>query len=333
MKDGEFNQDAVVWLDTNAGAGFSAGMQVRPTGDHDYTANGETHALDDILTDTTGRHALQISGGGTRLITDGQGHLCLTYRGDLDGNNSGQIGVYVQCSQNMGQTFSAPLLVSTATTYATDLPAGAMSTSGRVGIVWPTGDDSAGGNFLAVSTNGGTSFTAPIPTVGFTTSSTGSSALFGGEVSAAYEGSDILWITTTTPTSGTASSPSSSTRPATTATASAESPWSTGPPQHPQHAAPEHSHDLLRAPDSSPSSTPRPRRASPPSTWGRDPERPLGIDCQRPHLWVGEVRLLLGQPRESATDQAARQRHLLSSTVRGDANTANAGGQIPRTDN
>jgi len=68
-----------------------------------------------------------------------------------------------------------------------------MSSDGHVAVLWATGDDSAGGDFLAISADGGKTFGAPITVPGFSVPSTNSNVT-GGAPSMYYDDANVLWF-------------------------------------------------------------------------------------------------------------------------------------------
>lgn len=192
--NGDGNPDIAIWADANRGAGFATGLAA----DGDYLANGYTDALDILQ----GDHDIVVAqNGGTddangatespRLFTNGSGRLCITYMGTT--GNGSQSHVYVQCSDDLAKTFSAPLVVDpqNPADAALTSPIGAFGPNGSVAELWSTGLTD-GRLLVATSTDGGKTFgaPAPIPTYVLPDQSHAPPA----NPSIAYDAAGILWV-------------------------------------------------------------------------------------------------------------------------------------------
>ena len=197
------NPDMYVWSDANQGAGLASG-----TGDQfSWLANGDTHALDDVNNGANCEHLGIGQNGGSdasgatsespRLFTDASGHVCVTYVGELSSSgNPSQINTYVQCSNDLGQSFSPPAKVDPATAAGVDheQAAGTFGPNGRAAIVWNQGGLDAGANlYVAISQDGGGSFGSPIavPTYVLPGETSGAPTK---SPSIAYDASGVLWV-------------------------------------------------------------------------------------------------------------------------------------------
>lgn len=192
--DGDGNPDIAIWADGNRGAGFSTGVAQ----DGDYVADGVTHALDNLQ----GDHDLGVAQNGgsddaggapesPRLFTDGTGRLCLTYKGLTGGGATAH--VYLQCSDALAKTFSAPLVVDPGSLASTPLtsPVGGFGPNQSVAELWSTGLTD-GHLLVATSTDGGETFGAqtPIPTYVLPDGSQAPAT----NPSIGYDAAGILWI-------------------------------------------------------------------------------------------------------------------------------------------
>jgi hypothetical protein len=186
---GDGNPDMYIFSDANRGAGFAAGT----AGDGDYQANGETGALATVARDIN-MGVGQNGGSGDvtespRLFTDGKGKTCLVWNGY--GNNSSDDGVFVQCSSDLGKTFTAPLAVTKAGgTTNPHVSAGAIGPSGEIALVWHAEMDAAGTLLIATSTDGKT-FTGP---TGIPLYTIPDSTLTGGDSDVAFDEAGVLWV-------------------------------------------------------------------------------------------------------------------------------------------
>ncbi|MEB2310351.1 MAG: sialidase family protein [Sorangiineae bacterium] len=192
--NGDGNPDIAIWADGSRGAGFRTGVAQ----DGDYVAHGVTHALDNLQ----GDHDIGVAqngssddaGGATespRLLTDGKGRLCLTYKGLTDGGVAAH--VYLQCSDALAKTFSAPLVVDPQSPAGTPLtsPVGAFGPNQSVAELWSTGLTD-GQLLVATSSDGGETFGAQtaIPTYLLPDQSRAPAT----NPSIGYDAAGILWI-------------------------------------------------------------------------------------------------------------------------------------------
>lgn len=196
---GDHAPDMALWSDASHGDGFAAGT----LGSGDYVANSYSTALANVngATNPEGRLGIAQNGGtndaggateSPRLFTDGAGHLCLTYLGTLEGTTT-ETNTYVQCSSNGAKTFSSPLkLDPNDGAKHHSQPVGALTADGHAAVVWTTGI-ADGGLFVATSTDGGATFSAPqaIPTYVVPDQSQGASVT---NPAIAYDASGILWL-------------------------------------------------------------------------------------------------------------------------------------------
>jgi len=197
-------RDVFVWSDANRGAGFATGAVIQSP--QEYFADGYTKGLDDLNNDPacTQEHLSVESDGTTdaggdatespRLFTDGAGHLCVSYIGDINHANAMMdVNVYVQCSSDAGKTWTAPVNVDGA-----DAPkvsrsvVGSIAPNGNVTIIWTSGKN--GGLYTSTSTDGGKTFAprsqAPHP-IKFSGDTELAEAL---NPMAAYDAAGILWV-------------------------------------------------------------------------------------------------------------------------------------------
>jgi hypothetical protein len=196
-------RDIFVWSDANQGAGFATGKTLDSPAE--YFADGYTGGLDDLNDDPgcTAAHLVPESNGGTdsagdatespRLFTDGAGHLCTSYIGDVNhSNGTVDTNVYVQCSSDAGKTWTAPVNVDGAAAPKVSTSAtGAIAADGTVTIIWA--DGKPGGLFTASSSDGGRTFSAPSQTpnpIELTGDTERSIAL---NPNIAYDAAGILW--------------------------------------------------------------------------------------------------------------------------------------------
>ncbi len=196
-------RDMFVWSDNARGAGFATGSStIAPV---EYFAGGYTGALDDLVGDPqcTAAHLFVESGGGTdaaggttespRLFADPAGDLCVVYVGDVNGGAGSNVKVvhsYIQCSADLGQTFSAPLVLDPSSATAPSTASGAAKPTGGSGVIWTTG---APGDLFVATSADGAAFGAPVraPVYTFPGQSAPAIAL---NPTMAYDFAGILWI-------------------------------------------------------------------------------------------------------------------------------------------
>lgn len=193
-------RDMFVWSDNARGAAFASGSAT--TAPIEYFADGYTGALDDLAGDPqcTAAHLHVESDGGTdaagdttespRLFTDPAGDLCVVYVGDVTGSGGTSVHAYVQCSSDLGKTFSAPLVLDPSAAKPPSSASGAARPTGGTGTIWTTG--APGDLFVATSTDGAT-FAAPVrvPVYTFPGQSSPAIAL---NPTMAYDFAGILWV-------------------------------------------------------------------------------------------------------------------------------------------
>jgi hypothetical protein len=162
--------DMYVWSDANRGAGFRTGSWDQ---NHQWWADGlnaSLYILKGTTSCTTDLAEAANSGSGAsgqviespRMFTDGKGHLCLAYAATPQ--IAGTIeNVYVQCSPDGGLTFAQPVEIDPALGIDNQ-PVGAFGPGGLAAVAWVNVIPSANDQqlYLAVSTNAGATFGAPI---------------------------------------------------------------------------------------------------------------------------------------------------------------------------
>ncbi len=199
------DKDVWVWSDVHRGAGFAQGTQGTGT----YLSNGTTHGLDDadgracanparvdIETDgTTG-----IGGEATespRLFTDGAGRVCITYVGDTTAMSPTPVHAYVQCSDDLGKTFSAPIALDTAApglyhSHAT----GAFGQGGDAAIAWASSADDTNLSsdiYVALSSDHGHTFGPATRIASYAVpGATGPTSMINPSLM--YDAAGILWL-------------------------------------------------------------------------------------------------------------------------------------------
>lgn len=184
-----------LWVDESSGAGFATG-----TGDDSsYTADGRLSTLNTLGEPGHGPF-FDVGENGypafPRVFSDGKGKICVTYTGIYVAPDPATTRVYVQCSDDLGKTFTAPLALDPKDDENSPEPAhpiGAIGPNGEIAVVWyqdtsPGGDTS--GVFLSRSTDGKT-FSAPVAVNQYVTPN---KADHGTQAAIRWEGS-ILWLT------------------------------------------------------------------------------------------------------------------------------------------
>lgn len=183
------NPDMYVFSDAQRGAGFATGQG----DDWDWQCDGETGALATVARGL-GLDVGQNGGSGSvtespRLFTDGKGRLCVTWMGS--GWTEPKDGVYLQCSSDLGKTFSAPLALTTEVKSLPHTPTGAFGPNGAVAVAWSAGDEAQGALLYVLSADGKT-FSAPasiaVPKLSDGTQLT----VTNGDL--AYDGAGVLWV-------------------------------------------------------------------------------------------------------------------------------------------
>lgn len=163
--------DLAIWFDTNKGAGFAGGI----TDGSDYIASGFQDSLQNVNKAADENHRLDIGqdGGGDetgaatespRLATDGKGNICLTFIATQAGVTPNTENAFIMCSADNGKTFGSLITLNPADSanlhHAQAIAA--MGPNGKIAVVWTDGLDAGMGMKIATSTNGGTSFGAPV---------------------------------------------------------------------------------------------------------------------------------------------------------------------------
>jgi hypothetical protein len=197
-------RDIFVFSDANQGAGFASGMTLQSP--QEYFANGYTKGLDDLNNDPacTQEHLVPESNGGTdsagdatespRLFTDGAGHLCVSYIGDINhATGVMDVNVYVQCSSDAGVTWTAPVNVDgPGAPKVSSSAAGSIAPNGNVTVIWTSGRN--GGLYNSTSTDGGKTFSTPSQSphpIKFMGDAEVATAL---NPMVAYDAAGILWV-------------------------------------------------------------------------------------------------------------------------------------------
>jgi hypothetical protein len=135
-----------------------------------------------------------------RVFSDGNHHACVAYSAASDaGCSGGQFtSVYVQCSGDDGNTWSAPKVIGT-TGGTKSWPTGAFSADGKVALTWlenttPGGADTRAINVM-ISDDAGATFGAP-KKYPFDPAVFGDPSFYTGNPVVAWEGG-ILWLSQT----------------------------------------------------------------------------------------------------------------------------------------
>jgi hypothetical protein len=143
-----------------------------------------------------------VSDGGTgaatdttespRLFTDPAGNLCVVYLGRVDANTGTTLRSYIQCSNDLGQAFSVPLVLDPPSPggAASSSASGAAKPTGGSGVIWTTG--LSGDLFVATSADGAT-FGAPVRVPVFTFPGQPAPAI-ALNPTLAYDFAGILWV-------------------------------------------------------------------------------------------------------------------------------------------
>ena len=199
----DVDRDAWVFSDTNRGAGFASGTVVSM---NEYEANGSTHGLDtadgrvcsDTAKLTIEQNGTTDLGGGAvespRLFT-ANGRVCITYIAVANGITGTPEHTYEQCSDDLGKTFSLPVMLDPATPngeiHSHSVGAFGPNNAAAVAFVHQVGQQ--GFVFVATSTDGGATFGAPtqVPTYSLPGTTAPGPAL---NVTLLYDASGVLWI-------------------------------------------------------------------------------------------------------------------------------------------
>jgi hypothetical protein len=148
------------YVDTARGAGFTpVGSGYAVSGAHDVAAAPNGAPFGPLKSD--GGSA---GGESPRVFGDGKGKTCVTYVGGYDANQGdSRLRVAVQCSTDMGATFSSPVDIDyEASGYELHHPVGVFSPSGELTIAYWSQNGGTGAVHLATSHDGGASFGAPV---------------------------------------------------------------------------------------------------------------------------------------------------------------------------
>jgi hypothetical protein len=185
---GDGNPDMYLFADAHRGAGFATGT----TDGWDYQADGETEALATpargLLLDVGQNGGSGPIGESPRLFTDGKGKTCLTWTGY--GSTESKDGVYVQCSTDLGKTFSAPLALTKAALSSPHLPAGALGPGGELAVVW-TADSDPTGTLLFSTSPDGKAWSAPAAVPLYVATDLN---VTGAAADVAFDAAGILWV-------------------------------------------------------------------------------------------------------------------------------------------
>lgn len=128
-------------------------------------------------------------GYSPRAGTNGKGAVCMVYQ--YNGGNSPS-PTEVQCSQDNGGTWTAPIMITAPTADAKIHPTIAVSPTGKVAVAWIDTVATAIQSFIALSTDGGKTFGAPIQYPALPVSN-----FNVADPVVAWENDEILWISET----------------------------------------------------------------------------------------------------------------------------------------
>ena len=166
-------------------------------------AKSETGGLATIAADVAQNGG---NGGGLespRLATDGAGNLCVTYKAETPaGSGSPDAQAWVQCSSDLGKTFSAPVTIGPKLLWAGDgtvsQAAIAFGPKSAVAVTWTRLNAQQPANIaaslhVAHSADGGKTFTDVTPALS-------NDPLLGGPTTAIqsdvrYDSDGTLWVT------------------------------------------------------------------------------------------------------------------------------------------
>ncbi len=159
-----------LYVDSTKGAGFASGVASgeswETTG---YVANFDSakdpSAMAPFSYMAQNGGSEQASGSAPRLATDGAGRICLVYDGVYFSGNDFDMGSdlpYIQCTSDLGATFSPALPLDTDRTAAHPLVTAAFGPNHVVTVVWEQIDTKGlEQTYLAQSTDNGKTFSAP----------------------------------------------------------------------------------------------------------------------------------------------------------------------------
>lgn len=123
---------------------------------------------------------------GPRLASNGKGALCVTFSYEGSPNSATE----VQCSKDNGATWTTPLNLGSPSGKIH--PTVAISPSGKIAVSWATDVSGKTQQFIAISSDGGTTFAAPVQHPAFDTNV----EIFENPV-VGWESDDILWVAAT----------------------------------------------------------------------------------------------------------------------------------------
>jgi hypothetical protein len=201
--DCDVDKDIWVFSDTNRGAGFATGTKVSA---NEYEANGDTHGLESADGRACGDAAkLAIEQNGStglsgeavespRMFT-ANGRVCITYIAVQNGLTGTPEHAYEQCSDDLGKTFSLPVMLDPATPNgaAHSHSVGAFGPNHTAAVAFVHQIGQQGFIFLATSTDGGQTFGAPaqVPTYSLPGTNTPGPAI---NPTISYDAAGVLWI-------------------------------------------------------------------------------------------------------------------------------------------
>lgn len=202
-------RDLFVWADSQRGAGFDDGTYTdAPV---EYFANGFVSSLGNLAGDDCGdTHIFPESDSGTddsgnasespRLFSDGAGHLCVTYVGDVVPKKGDPVtSVYAQCSADAGQTFADAQKLDNPVLPGFTSATGAFGPNGAAAIAYATAGSPDHRLYLAFSNDGQTFGTPDTVPTDFETNNVPSQAL---NPAVAFDTSGVLWLGYRTADSG-----------------------------------------------------------------------------------------------------------------------------------
>lgn len=201
-------KDIWVWSDANRGAAFAQGVMETNGG---YLANGTTAGLDEVdghmcgsadKVDIEQNGTTELGGEATeapRMFTDGAGRVCISYIGDTTAApGATPVHSYVQCSTDLGVTFSPAITLDPTAPLGTDhsQASGALGPHGAAAVAWVRSLDTSNLTahlFIATSSDNGATFgaAAQVPTYVLPGDTVGAPAL---NASLMYDADGILWI-------------------------------------------------------------------------------------------------------------------------------------------
>jgi hypothetical protein len=159
-----------IYVDSTKGAGFAKGVATGESwettgyvGNFDNAKDPSAMAPFSYMAQNGGSE--QASGSAPRLATDGAGRICLVYDGVYFSGNDFDLGSdlpYIQCSSDLGATFSPALPLDTDRTASHPLVTAAIGPNHVVTVAWEQIDTKGlEQTYLAQSTDNGKTFSAP----------------------------------------------------------------------------------------------------------------------------------------------------------------------------